>query len=108
MPMYEYRCKRCETIFEEYQGINDKPLKKCPHCNGNVVRLISAPNVSAGPKTVGVLAENNANRMSDDEKKSVESTYLNEHADIEHRKKLKKIAKLDADGQKRYIETGKL
>ena len=42
MPTYEYKCESCGYHFEELQGINDKPLEKCPECNGKVKRLLSA------------------------------------------------------------------
>ena len=37
MPTYEYHCDACEHNFDEFQSINDKPLKKCPKC-GNVFK----------------------------------------------------------------------
>lgn len=42
MPTYEYKCDACGHLFEEFQSMNDKPLKKCPKCGGKVQRLISA------------------------------------------------------------------
>ncbi|MGH7885520.1 MAG: FmdB family zinc ribbon protein [Thermodesulfobacteriota bacterium] len=41
MPIYEYKCKKCEEIFEMLQGFNDKPAVKCENCGGRVERLIS-------------------------------------------------------------------
>ena len=41
MPIYEYHCKKCNKNFEELQGFNDKPLKKCRECGGKLERLIS-------------------------------------------------------------------
>src|SRR6516162_10015127 len=32
MPTYEYQCDACDYNFDEFQSINDKPLKKCPKC----------------------------------------------------------------------------
>jgi putative FmdB family regulatory protein len=32
MPTYEYECGNCEHLFEEFQPITAKPLKKCPEC----------------------------------------------------------------------------
>lgn len=32
MPTYEYQCKNCDHLFEEFQSITAKPLKKCPAC----------------------------------------------------------------------------
>lgn len=40
MPTYEYECLKCGYRFEEFQGIKDEPLKKCPKCGGKVKRLI--------------------------------------------------------------------
>jgi len=32
MPVYEYECSACGHRFEEWQKINDKPVKVCPKC----------------------------------------------------------------------------
>ena len=32
MPTYEYQCKNCDHLFEEFQSITAKPIKKCPEC----------------------------------------------------------------------------
>lgn len=41
MPTYEYKCDNCGYIFEEFQSINDEPVKICPKCGGNVRKMIS-------------------------------------------------------------------
>lgn len=41
MPIYEYKCQKCEQEFEEFQGITDPPLLLCPFCNGPVTKLLS-------------------------------------------------------------------
>jgi putative FmdB family regulatory protein len=49
MPIYTYKCKKCNKIFEYEQKINDEPLKFCPEdiCEyqpagkGEVERIIS-------------------------------------------------------------------
>jgi putative FmdB family regulatory protein len=42
MPVYEYECAACGHQFEEWQKINDKPVKTCPKCSEEKVeRLIS-------------------------------------------------------------------
>jgi putative FmdB family regulatory protein len=43
MPLYEYRCERCEQTFEVMQKFSDPPLKKHPNCGGKVQKLLSAP-----------------------------------------------------------------
>jgi len=40
MPTYEYQCDACENNFDEFQGINDKPLKKCPKCGKSKLRRV--------------------------------------------------------------------
>lgn len=41
MPIYEYKCKKCDKVFEVLQKINSDPLKKCIYCDGEVEKLIS-------------------------------------------------------------------
>lgn len=41
MPTYEYKCSKCEEIFERFQRISDEPLKVCPVCGGSLNRLVS-------------------------------------------------------------------
>ena len=42
MPIYEYQCHACGYTFEEIQGFEDKPVKKCPKCKKiKVEKLIS-------------------------------------------------------------------
>jgi len=42
MPIYEYKCKSCGEIHEALQRFSDPPLKTCPKCGGELVKLISA------------------------------------------------------------------
>ena len=44
MPTYEYECKNCGNIFEQFHGINENPHIFCPKCgkDDNIERLISA------------------------------------------------------------------
>ncbi len=42
MPMYEYKCEQCGTVFELLQKFSDTPLKVHEGCGGAVERLISA------------------------------------------------------------------
>jgi putative FmdB family regulatory protein len=42
MPLYEYRCQRCEDVFEVIQRFSDEPLTVHENCGGSVERLISA------------------------------------------------------------------
>ncbi|YCM43329.1 FmdB family zinc ribbon protein [Verrucomicrobiaceae bacterium 227] len=42
MPNYDYKCEKCEHIFEVFQSMNDAKLTDCPQegCDGKVKRLL--------------------------------------------------------------------
>ena len=42
MPIYEYRCEKCQHQFDLLQKITDEPVKECPECGGPVSKLISS------------------------------------------------------------------
>ena len=41
MPIYEYKCRKCNKKFEVFQGIADNEIKTCKFCEGPVDKLIS-------------------------------------------------------------------
>ena len=41
MPIYEYKCGKCNEKFEVFQGITDGEVKTCKFCGGPVNKLIS-------------------------------------------------------------------
>ena len=41
MPLYEYECKKCGSVFEVLQKLSDPPLAAHIGCGGEVERLIS-------------------------------------------------------------------
>jgi putative FmdB family regulatory protein len=46
MPVYEYECTPCLTVYEVRQSMSDPPLQQCPRCQGTVSRIVSAPNLN--------------------------------------------------------------
>jgi len=43
VPTYDYKCKKCGHVFEAFQSITQKPLRKCPKCGKlKLQRLIGA------------------------------------------------------------------
>jgi putative FmdB family regulatory protein len=45
MPIYEYKCLKCEHQFEVIQRFTDNPVESCPECNNkSVQKLVSAPS----------------------------------------------------------------
>ena len=43
MPIYEYVCSRCGRKTEALQRVGDPPLAVCPHCEGELKKVLSAP-----------------------------------------------------------------
>jgi putative FmdB family regulatory protein len=49
MPIYEYQCNSCNFRFERRQGFHDKPVARCPKCQGKARRVIHpAPVIFKG------------------------------------------------------------
>ena len=44
MPLYEYKCSKCNEVFEVLQRFSDAPLKLHEGCGGKVHRLLTAPS----------------------------------------------------------------
>jgi putative FmdB family regulatory protein len=40
MPTYDYQCKTCGYVFEEFHMMSDPAVETCPRCGGLVKRLI--------------------------------------------------------------------
>jgi putative FmdB family regulatory protein len=45
MPIYEFRCKKCNAYIEVFQKLSDKQPTRCRKCGGRLEKLISAPAV---------------------------------------------------------------
>lgn len=46
MPIYEYQCTNCNTLFERLEfRIMDIPTSQCPKCAGVGTRIMSAPAI---------------------------------------------------------------
>jgi putative FmdB family regulatory protein len=41
MPIYEFRCQRCDTVFEQILSIHSGGKSTCPACGKPARRLIS-------------------------------------------------------------------
>lgn len=73
MPFYNFQCEQCLHTFELFMGMSDYHIPdQCPKCNnqGAVKRIFDGcPSVSNGePKTLGALADKNADKLSEAEK----------------------------------------
>lgn len=41
MPIYEFRCKKCNNQIEVFQRLSDKPPTRCKKCGGRMEKMIS-------------------------------------------------------------------
>jgi putative FmdB family regulatory protein len=41
MPIYEYKCSKCNHITEIWQKFSDPPIDQCEECGGKVKKIIS-------------------------------------------------------------------
>lgn len=44
MPLYEYKCNKCNEVFEVLQRFSDAPVKVHEGCGGKVHRLLTTPS----------------------------------------------------------------
>ena len=45
MPIYDYKCSKCEHQFELIQKFSDQPAEVCPECSKkSIQKLVSAPS----------------------------------------------------------------
>jgi putative FmdB family regulatory protein len=72
MPMYDYECKCCGNIVETFHTMHTKPYVECETCGSSMDKVILSPPMGhVECKTLGMLAQRNAERMSEDEKHSI-------------------------------------
>lgn len=45
MPLYEYKCLKCDRHTDKIEPVAGPHLKKCPHCGGKVESVITAPAI---------------------------------------------------------------
>src|SRR6266705_4243747 len=45
MPIYEFRCTKCNAIIEVFQKFSDKSPTRCKKCGGRLEKMISAAAV---------------------------------------------------------------
>jgi len=43
MPLYEYRCAKCDVVIEKIQKFSDAPLEVHEGCGGKLERLLGRP-----------------------------------------------------------------
>jgi len=81
MPLYEYKCSKCDKIFEVRQKFSDPPVTMHEECGGTVERMLSAPAFQL--KGSGWYATDYA--KSGSQKSDAGSNGSNENKSSEHK-----------------------
>lgn len=42
MPNYDYRCEKCDNVFEVFHKMTENPEVKCPECGSNAKRMLGS------------------------------------------------------------------
>ena len=110
MPLYEYRCLKCNRHTDKIENLNGPHLKKCPHCGGKVESVLTAPAIQfkgsgwyitdygrktssgdgSNPETSGKSEKSEKSEKSDKSEKSEKSSKSDSKA--ESTKETKKTA----------------
>ncbi len=45
LPLYEYKCLKCDRHTDKIEPVAGPHLRKCPHCGGKVESVITAPAI---------------------------------------------------------------
>ena len=129
MPTYEFTCDDCSDNFEVFLRLAEDLPTICEKCGGPLYQNYQAPaGRVVGETTVGSLADINAAKMSDEEKRRRAKDYKTRKQDVMggrlpgkvdktkgetpwwregSEKTLKELGDMTKEQQKRYIETGK-
>jgi putative FmdB family regulatory protein len=49
MPLYDYVCKPCDTIFEAFNSMDNRDTAPCPKCGEECSMKLTAPRVALDP-----------------------------------------------------------
>ena len=79
MPLYEYRCLKCDRHAEKIENVKGPHLKKCPHCGGKVESVLTAPAIQF--KGSGWYVTDYANKSAGGDSSKPEKTEKSEKTD---------------------------
>lgn len=46
MPLYTFKCDKCDIYLDDWMGLSEVKKVTCPECKGEMWKIITAPNVS--------------------------------------------------------------
>ena len=85
MPMYDYKCPKCEHEFSELLALKEySPLRVCPLCNAPSPRKLGAAQLQILKKNERIARERNERAVF--EPKKVTRKHECNHGDCHHEK----------------------
>jgi len=79
MPIYNYRCERCDDEVEVFQPRHDSPPGECANCGSTLERILSSPSVNLHRFT-SRSSERHLKKMSVEKQAQMEGERLKEHS----------------------------
>ena len=79
MPIYEYKCSKCDSHFEKMQKVSDKPLKVCEECGGKLEKQWSLSGFQF--KGEGWYVTDYAKKKTEANEKTAEKSEKSEKSD---------------------------
>lgn len=90
MPIYEYKCKKCDKTFDLLHDLNEPSVQVCLYCQGEAIRIFQAnPIVFKGSGFYKTDYKGKTNKMAKADKKRVASKEENEKKATKDKKKNK-------------------
>ena len=104
MPIYEYRCKNCNHIFEVTHGI-DEPPPDCPNCGSKkVIKIITTVSFKVGRgETLGHIEKRFKDHVKAGKYKDA-AKFAEKAAQYTKDDKIKKMAE---EGEKKLLKKKK-
>ena len=88
MPIYEYKCTKCENEFDELLSLNEySPIRVCPECNAPSTRKLSAPQLQSLKKQERVARERNEKAIYEPIRVTRKHECNHDHHDHEEKQK---------------------
>ena len=104
MPIYEYSCPECETLFEEWQTGFEERTQPCPECGAESRRIIS--NTSFVLKGSGWYVTDYASKKPSVNGKSQASATSGTNGDGKANDSASPASASDASGSAQKASTG--
>lgn len=104
MPIYEYKCIKCENEFEELLSIDKySPIRVCPECNAPSTRKLSAPQLQSIKKAERTARERNERAVNEPIRVTKTHECNHNHCDPDQEGKQKGVLQQIREGTRPWM-----